>query len=465
MTSIWWVRRDVRLEDNPALQAALYSSPGSTQPGLVIPVFVLDPSLLAITPARRQDFLFNGLRILREDLRRRGSDLIVHSGSPEDVLRQLLAQTGAEAIFSEEDFSPLARARDARIGRLLPLRLIHGQTVLHPVLVHKPDGGAYSVFTPFSRAWKALVASDLQPVPAPSLLASLPVLDSEDIPSRPENALFPAGEPEALRRLERFKTGSIQSYADQRDRMDLDGSSSLSPYLRFGMLSMRQAASMAQRAAQTGPDVYSAKSAEIWLNELIWREFYISILYHFPRVSKTAFNPALAQIPWREAEEDFQAWKTGRTGVPIVDAGMRQLLETGWMHNRARMIVASFLVKDLLINWQRGEGWFMENLLDADLAANNGGWQWSAGTGSDAAPYFRIFNPLLQSQKFDPQGNYIRKWVPELGHVRDDGIHAPWLKGLRVSGYPEKPIVEHALARQRTLKAYGISKAQMERGL
>jgi deoxyribodipyrimidine photo-lyase len=260
----------------------------------------------------------------------------------------------------------------------------------------------------------------------------------------------------------------IFDYADQRNRMDLQGTSQLSPYLKFGMLSPRQAIIAAGSAIQDAPDAESRKGAETWLNELIWREFYISILYHFPFVLKSSFRESLRDIHWNNDRADFNAWCQGRTGYPIVDAAMRQLSQTGWMHNRARMIVASFLVKDLLIDWRWGEGWFMQHLVDGDPAANNGGWQWTAGTGTDAAPYFRIFNPILQSQKFDPAGEYIRRWVPEMAVLPDKYIHTPWqtppelqkqLGCVIGKDYPP-PIIDHSFARNRTLVAYNIAREE-----
>jgi deoxyribodipyrimidine photo-lyase len=444
---MWWIRRDLRLTDNAALAAALADG----QP--VLPVFILDPALLQRPAQRRQAFLFAGLRRLDGDLRGRGSRLLVRGGGPLESLTRLVAETGAEAVYAAEDYSPYARRRDAAVAARLPLRLVQDVTVHHPAAVHKPDGTPYAVFTPFSKAWKNLPLPERAPAQLPPVFLPLPDLASDPLPDVPAPQGFPPGEAEAQRRLELFLEGPIFDYAATRDRLDLDGTSNLSPYLRFGMLSPLQAVRAALRAADLAPDAASRQGCETWLNELIWREFYQAILYHFPGVLRTSFNPALRAVPWRDAPADLNAWHAGRTGYPVVDACMRQLSTTGWMHNRGRMIAASFLVKDLLINWQAGERWFFEQLVDGDPAANNGGWQWTAGTGTDAVPYFRVFNPVLQGKKFDPNGDFIRRWVPELAHLPAGLIHEPWLAPEPVPGYPER-IVEHGFARERALAAY-----------
>ena len=282
--------------------------------------------------------------------------------------------------------------------------------------------------------------------------------------SLPESA--PINSADALVQLTKFANQRIYQYQETRNRVDLDGTSRLSAAFHLGLISASQAVTLARRALNKSADPAHRKSAETWLNELIWREFYVSILYHFPHVHHQAFREPYRRIEWCDDPAGFTAWQQGLTGYPIVDAAMRQMNTTGWMHNRARMIAASFLVKDLLIDWKLGEEYFMRQLVDGDVASNNGGWQWTAGVGTDAAPYFRIFNPVLQSQKFDPEGNYIRKFVPELADVPQKFIHEPWkMTALDQQSYQVKlgdhyplPIVDHSFARGRTLEAYGAVK-------
>lgn len=466
--ALWWIRRDLRLSDNPALQAALH------QGGGVIPVFILDPALLASpwVAETRLAFLFAGLRVLEKDLRRLGSYLVLRGGQPSEVLSTLLQETGAGRVFAEADYSPYARRRDERVARRLPLTLVEGLTIHPPQRILKADGGPYKRFTPFRQAWLALPWDGRVPE-APRSLVTPPGISTDDLPSLAESAhlgLFLAGEAEGLARLAEFSREGLHGYAGARNRMDLPGTSGLSPFLRFGMVSARQAAlAVRQAGAATaaaggdgGRSTGSPADPQVWLNELIWREFFIAILYHFPEVRQGSFREDLRRIRWREDPAAFAAWQGGRTGFPAVDAAMRQLSTTGWMHNRARMLAASFLAKDLLINWRWGELHFMKHLVDGDPAANNGGWQWTAGTGMDAAPYFRVFNPVLQGKKFDPLGNYVRKYVPELEHVPAEFIHAPWTMtaeqqrqfGCIIGGNYPAPIVEHARARERAANAY-----------
>jgi deoxyribodipyrimidine photo-lyase len=464
-TAIWWIRRDLRLTDNQALNAALdYAEQ-------VIPVFVLDPALLDSPHVgeTRVAFLFGGLRQLDADLRARGSWLVVRRGEPLAELRALLSETGANDVFAEEDFTPYALRRDARVAKALPLHLAEGVTVHPPGVVLKANGAPYTVFTPFSRAWKALpLPSERDVLVARASLPPFPDVPGvpiPDSPSLPSAVPFPPGEAEAQRRLDAFVElgdARIYRYSEGRNRLDQDGTSQLSPYLRFGMVSARRAVVRAVAAASAASSAQEREGAETWLNELIWREFFVHILFHFPQVRGSSFRTQYNHIVWENDAGAFDAWREGRTGYPVVDAAMRQLIETGWMHNRARMIVASFLVKDLLIDWRWGEQLFMQHLVDGDPAANNGGWQWTAGTGTDAAPTFRIFNPILQGKRHDPEGTFVRRWLPELAHVPDPYLHSPWkmpddvqrqVRCVIGQDYPA-PVIDHARARERTLAAY-----------
>ncbi len=469
-TAIWWVRRDLRLTDNQALAAALAYGDN------VVPVFVLDPRLLnsSFSGEKRLAFLYAGLHRLDEDLRSRGSRLILLRGRPEETLSRLVQSTGAGAIFAEQDYSPFARRRDDAVRERLPLlHLTQGVSALPIGQVRKADGDPYVVYSPYKRQWLAQRLPEMEDIlAAAAQIQTVCEIKGDDIPHEPalpDQVPFPPGEDEALARLKRFVTGEdapIYAYAEQRDLPAIEGTSQLSPYLRFGMLSARQALSAARYAVQNAANSSQRKAAETWISELIWRDFYISVLHYFPHVRETSFRPEYDAIAWRNDEDEFDAWRQGRTGYPFVDAAMRQLRISGWMHNRARMVVASFLVKDLLIDWRWGERWFMQQLVDGDPAANNGGWQWAAGTGTDAAPYFRIFNPVTQSEKFDADGNYIRRWVSELRHVPTQFIHTPWKMSAadqeqaqcRIGKEYPAPIVDHREVRQRALAAYGVIK-------
>jgi deoxyribodipyrimidine photo-lyase len=465
-TAIWWIRRDLRLHDNPALVEASKSD-------IVIPLFVLDPRLLEseYSSRRRLAFLQAGLRELSQSMAELGGRLILRRGLPEQVLPQFAQQVGASQIFAAADVSPYGQARDRRIAARLPLQLLPGIAIRPPGEIRKANGEPYTVFTPYRKAWLAAGALG-STLAAPERLRTSDAIASEDLPdmSFDQDVSFPAGETAALARLEAFThdvQAPIYGYEKDRDRMAEDRTSRLSPYLRFGMLSPRRAALAAFRAME-GSGAHDTDGPETWLSELIWRDFYSSILHHFPHVRRGSFRPEYDAIRWRNDPREFDAWTQSQTGYPIVDAGMRQLLETGWMHNRARMITASFLVKDLLIDWRWGERWFMQHLLDGDPASNNGSWQWTAGTGTDAAPYFRIFNPVLQSKRFDPEGEYIRRWVPELRPLTAKEIHEPWqmppdrqaARGIRIGETYPTPIIDHSFARQRTLDAYRTAREQ-----
>lgn len=472
-TAVWWIRRDLRLADNQALAAALSAAEQ------VIPLFIIDDRLWDsdYVGEHRLAFLVAGLHSLDEDLKKLGSRLIVRRGRPLAVLRELASETGAEVVFAEEDYSPYARRRDTDVAESMALNLLPGLTVHHPDSLKTVEGSPYVVYTPYKKSWKdAGLPQTGMVLPAPDRIPTPSGLASVEIPPAPGGQVqveFPAGETAARMRLEGFiaaENPPVYRYRQERDRPDLQGTSGLSPYLRFGMLSARQAVAAAAACMQQAPDTQAERSVETWLDELIWREFYQSILYHFPYVLERSFRENLSLLEWRKDGPAFSAWKSGQTGYPLVDAAMRQLKETGWMHNRCRMIVASFLTKNLLIDWRCGEQWFMQQLVDGDPAANNGGWQWTAGTGTDAAPYFRIFNPVTQSEKHDPEGDYIRRWLPELAEVPAEYIHSPWEMPVDLQRkigceigvqYPAR-IVDLGPSRQRALDAYARAKERFE---
>jgi deoxyribodipyrimidine photo-lyase len=443
VAAVLWFRRDLRLGDHPALLAA-------AQEGPVVALFVLDDALRRPSGAPRIAFLYRTLRVLDEQLRARGGGLTVRHGKPENVVPAVARECGAASVHISADFGPYGAARDQRVDEALgdtPLVRTGSPYAVAPGRVVKGDGTPFKVYTAFYRAWSAHGWRS----PAVDLPGDVAwrTLDGTAIPHDPRLpaglTLPEAGEVAALAQWRGFRRGQLAGYPAQRDRPDLDRTSRISPYLKLGCVHPRTI------LAGLGPD------DSAYRREIAWREFYAAVLHFWPGSAREYFQPALAGLPYaagEQADAAFDAWAAGRTGFPIVDAGMRQLLGEGWMHNRVRMIVASFLVKDLHIEWMRGARHFMAHLADGDLASNQHGWQWTAGTGTDAAPYFRIFNPVTQGSKFDPDGAYIRRWVPELAALSGREIHEPWRRPEGVpDGYPQ-PIVDHARERQESLAQY-----------
>lgn len=465
--TIAWFRRDLRLTDNRMLEAATRGV------DRVWPVFVADPDLLdahSAATARVAWFEAN-VRSLDERLREHGSGLTVLRGRPEEVLRRFAAEVGAGIVHAAADEDPAAIARDERVAAAVDLRLVDDQRIVPPDELRTGSGGPYTVYTPFRRALEARIdtapdaatgrrEADLSRLaPAPARAVDSLVFGGVE----PPYELPEPGEQAATDRLRAFLRAGIAGYRDERDRPDLDATSGLSPYLRVGAISVRAcwraALNAAERARERG-DRHLTEGAATWRGELAWREFFAHVLAAHPRIATESFRAEYDTVEWAdgaEADEALAAWRDGRTGFPFVDAGMRQLAATGWMHNRARLVTASFLVKDAGIDWRRGASVFAERLLDADVQQNHGNWQWVAGVGTDAAPYFRIFNPTLQGRKFDPDGAYIRRWIPELADFDPAHIHEPWLVQSPSPAYPA-PILDHAEARQRTLARYGAAR-------
>jgi deoxyribodipyrimidine photo-lyase len=441
-----WFRRDLRLGDHPALAEAAARGP-------VVPAFVLDPALLGRAP-RRDGWIAATLAALDADLRARGARLVVRRGEPAAELVRLAGQAGATAIWWNRDTTPYARARDTAVaaaarGVGLESREFEDAALTRPDDVVPARGGFYTVFTPYHRAWLAQAGGRL--LLAPARLTTAAALETLPIPATGAAGLPPAGEQAAGAALQTFVRSGLAGYAAARDRLDLDATSRLSPYLRVGALSPRQVHAAIASAAARAPAL--ATPAAGFIRQLAWREFFTQILWHAPVTRRAPLRPPRTPVRWRRAPAALQAWQEGRTGYPVVDAGMRQLAATGWLPNRARMIVASFLVKHLLLDWREGDRWFMRQLLDGDPALNGGNWQWVASVGADALPAFRIFNPVTQGRRFDPDGDYVRRWVPELAAIAAAHVHAPWEVG-GAPGYPP-PIVEHVEARRRALAAFG----------
>lgn len=423
--SIFWFRRDLRLFDNAGLTAALKSD------FPVVPVFIFDSAILDKLDEKkdaRVQFIHQELDKMKADLQSRDSDLDIRYGEPLEIWKALLKDYNVQSVFTNRDYEPYARQRDKKVNEMLEEKGISfhdfkDQIIFDRDEVLKDDGDPYVVYTPYSKKWlEILQPSDLESFDTQKYHDHFYKFKSGEIPSLDEMGFKKFDFTYPSRDVDLDK---VKKYDKQRDFPAVDGTSHLSLHLRFGTVSIRELSRIAQKHNKT------------WLNELIWRNFYQVIIWHFPDRIDKAFKSKYDKIPWRDAEADFKKWCQGKTGYPIVDAGMRQLNETGFMHNRLRMVTASFLTKHLLIDWRWGEAYFAEKLLDFELASNNGGWQWAAGSGVDAAPYFRIFNPHLQTKKFDPENKFIKEWVPEFD----------------TDNYPE-PMVEHKMARERALETY-----------
>lgn len=449
--AIMWFRRDLRLADNPALLAAAESGP-------VLPVFVLDPALIRPAGGPRLAMLYRTLRVLDDQLRERGGRLTVRNGDPSDEIIDLAAAVGAGSVHIAADFGPYGTIRDDTVAerlaaRGIPLVRTGSAYAVTPGRIGTAAGEPYRVFTPFYRAWRRHGWRSPAPSPGPDTRwlhgDGVPVPD-EPGPAISVLRLPEAGEPAAQLAWERFRGNGLAHYAERRNLPAVDATSGLSVHLKFGTIHPRTL------LAGLGPD------DDPFARQLAWRDFYADVLRCWPDSARHCFQPGMADLPWASgprADEHFSAWRQGRTGYPLVDAGMRQLAATGWMHNRVRMVTASFLVKDLHIEWTSGARYFMRALVDGDLANNQHGWQWTAGTGTDAAPYVRVLNPVTQSRRFDPDGDYLRKWIPELRDLPASQIHTPWQRpGGPPNGYP-LPIVDHATERRVALEGYYVGRA------
>lgn len=473
MRILHWFRKDLRLDDNTALAAAAGDAQGN-----VVPFYASDPAWFARPDmaATRVRFVLGALAELSAGIAARGSKLALAHGDPVETVVSAAKAAKADAVYWNDEYEPDARARDARVEAALnaagiACKRFHDRLIVPPGAVQSGSGTPYTVYTPFRKACEGL------PIAAP--FARVERLGAHDLPSprlatlerlgfsEPQSAAWPAGESHAHQRLQRFLGGTgtepgagLARYVSDRDYPSVPAVSQLSADLKFGTIGIRRVAHGALAAAQARESL--VEPTVKFVQELRWRDFFAHVLWHFPHVEHGAFRKEYNALVWRGSDAEFNAWTRGRTGYPIVDAGMRELQSTGFMHNRVRMIVASFLTKDLLIDWRRGERWFMNHLVDGDLASNNGGWQWAAGTGTDAAPYFRIFNPVTQGMRFDANGAYVRRWCPELATLSDEFVHRPWEApplllaeaGITLGEDYPFPVVDHAQRREAALAMY-----------
>jgi len=452
--TVMWFRRDLRLADNPALRLAVDASRAGPGENGVVPLYVLDPALWGPAGPSRRAYLVASLAALGDRI----GGWQLRSGDPVDEVVAVAREAGAAEVHVAADYGPYGSARDSRVEAALAE---HGIALVRtgspyavaPGRVTKADGSPYAVYTPFWRAWSDHGWRD--PVGAPRQVDWVRPAASVDMPTveQPAGTTLPdAGEQAARRRWHAFLAGPIDDYGSDRDRPDLDRTSRMSVHLKWGEIHPRTL--LADLAGRRG------ESARRYRQELAWREFYADVLHHHPRSAREYLRGQLADMDYDQPGARLDSWREGRTGFPVVDAGMRQLRREGWMHNRVRMIVASFLVKDLHVEWQHGARHFLHWLVDGDLASNNHGWQWVAGSGTDPAPYFRVFNPVTQGRKFDPDGAYVRRYVDELRDVDGPAVHEPWLlPGGPPNGYPV-PIVDHRAERVEALRRYEAARAR-----
>jgi deoxyribodipyrimidine photo-lyase len=476
-----WFRNDLRLADNPALSAALERG----EPLVLVYIYETKEVGFREMGGASKVWLHGSLASLSKDIEARGGSLILRRGNPADILPELIEETGARHVFWNRRYGLAERDADAALKTQLTekgyaVETFNGSLLTEPWTFKTGSGGYYRVFTPY---WKQVQANYQVPAPLPApetldcVKAGSDTLDAWALlPTRPNWAtgfdqVWSPGEAGARAKLLQFLDGPVGRYKDERNRPDVEGGTSgLSPHLRFGEISPVQVWRTTKARMDETPEI--GAGGHTFLSEIAWREFSYVLLYHHPDLASENYNASFEHMPWRHNESDLHAWQQGQTGYPIVDAGMRQLWQTGWMHNRVRMIVASFLTKHLLLPWQLGEDWFWDTLVDADPAANAASWQWTAGSGADAAPYFRVFNPITQGSKFDVTGAYVRKFCPELAELPTKYLHAPWdadpvtlmAAGVKLGETYPNCIVDHKAGRERALSAYAELKAKREAG-